>query len=288
MAERRATSIVVVSPWEYQEVVRRPPLGVYLQQLWQRRYFIWADAQAKAFSTSRGTILGRIWLALRPFLDAFIYFIIFGVLLGARKGIENYPAYLVTGINLFALLSSGLAGGAMIVPGAKSLIRAFSFPRFALVLSWAIRSLLDFLPVLAATILFALLMPPGVGLHWHALFLVPLIAIGWLIMLGMAAVTAAFTEQIPDLKFIWPILGRLWFYSSGVFFAIENLVTDRVLLAILTANPGHIFISMARQMLIYHTLPPLAQWLQMLVWAMIVLATGLLLFWRKEISYGRE
>ena len=75
----------------------RPPLDQYLQELWGRRHFIWMDSRHRLATKHARNRLGRIWLVLRPVLDAALYFVVFGLIIGARGGIENFAAYVVVG-----------------------------------------------------------------------------------------------------------------------------------------------------------------------------------------------
>lgn len=280
--------MIQVSTKNMRDVSQRPALGVYLKHIWQRRKFIIADAEAKAFATTRDTVMGKTWIVLRPFIDAIMYYLMFGVILGTAKGIDNFPAYLLVGVNFFGFISAGIASGAGIIPSSMSLIRSFTFPKFSLVLSWSWRMTLDFIPVFIVTLLFVLFVPPGVNLHPLMLATIPLFIITWLIVTGMAGLIASVTALIPDIKFIWPLISRAWFFSSGVFFSFENRITDPDTLALVTSNPGYIFLDMNRQLLIYHTMPPIHQWAHMSAWAGILFTTALIVFWRHEEAYSRE
>lgn len=274
--------------WRLNPVAVRPPVGTYLVQLWQRRHFILADARAKAFQTSRGTILGRVWLVLQPFLDSLVYFVIFGMLLQTSRGVENYIGYLVVGVNFFGLVQRALNSGGQILQTSHNLLRAFAFPRAAIVISWSFRSLMDFLPTVVATLVFIVAMPPHAfpSLTW---VLFPgVLVLGWVFSMGLAFVTASLTARISDLKFIWPLLGRFWFYGSGVFFSIERFSTHPNVTAVMEANPGYHFLKMSRDILVYATAPTASDWGYMAAWAVGTLVVGFLVFWSHEESYGRE
>lgn len=277
-----------VTLWRLSPVSVRPPLGEYIHQLWQRRHFIMADARAKAFQTSRGTILGRIWLVLQPFLDSSIYLMVFGILLQTSRGIDNFVAYLVLGVNFFGLLQRALTSGGSIMQGSHNLLRAFSFPRASVVISWSLRTLMDFVPTVLATMVFIVAMPPHVlpGATW--LIFPAVLALGWLFSLGLALLTASLTARLPDLKFIWPLFGRFWFYGSGVFFSIDRFQAHPTVVSVMGANPGYHFLKMSRDVLVYATLPTADDWLYMSVWALVTLIVGFIIFWSHEESYGRE
>ena len=81
-------------------VYRRPPLGRYVRQLWERRHFIRAEARGRVIGSSRGMVLGLGWLVLRPLLDGAAYFLVFGLLLGTGSNIDNFVGFLLIGVFL--------------------------------------------------------------------------------------------------------------------------------------------------------------------------------------------
>lgn len=288
LSEIEVSGNVSVPTWRLNEVAARPPLHTYATQIWARRFFIIADSRAKAFATSRGTVLGKLWLVLRPFLDGLIFFIIFGLLLRTGRDIDNFLAYLMVGINMFTLVQVSLTSGGAIIPGAKNMLRAFSFPRASLVVSWALRNLLDFIPVLIATMAFIIVVPPHVmpGLTW--VFIIPVVCLAWLFSLGIALLTASLTARVPDLKFIWPLISRFWFYGSCIFFSLDRFVDHELVYSIMTANPGFQILKMARDTLVYNTIPAAGEWAYLGIWAVGMLILGFIVFWSHEESYGRE
>ncbi|MEK8227741.1 hypothetical protein NKG05_18995 [Oerskovia sp. M15] len=84
--------IEVISAGRLNRVGARPPLGEYIAQLWDRRYFLWADARAKVTSGTRETLLGTAWLVIKPILDGLTYFLIFGLLLKSSRGSRTSSA----------------------------------------------------------------------------------------------------------------------------------------------------------------------------------------------------
>src|SRR5699024_2169825 len=72
----------------------RPPLPAYLHGIWDRRHFIWMDARHRVATSNSRNLLGRLWLVLRPMMEAAMYFVIFAVILGATRGMENYSGFI--------------------------------------------------------------------------------------------------------------------------------------------------------------------------------------------------
>ncbi|MEU1727605.1 hypothetical protein [Nonomuraea sp. NPDC005692] len=110
----------------------RPDMHVYLRRLWERRHFILVYATSRTASKYSASALGQLWQVVTPLLNAGIYWVMFGLVLGGQEHIENYAAFLVTGMFVFTYSQRSASAGARSVSGNLSLIRALHFPRAAL------------------------------------------------------------------------------------------------------------------------------------------------------------
>ena len=283
--ESASTGEIPVQPWTLSRVGQRPGFWTYWRQVWERRAFIWADAKAKAYQTTRGMLLGKVWLIVSPFLNAAIFWVVFGLLLKVSRGIPNFIGYLVIGISFFSYMQSGLSSGSQVLAGSKNLIRSFAFPRASVMISWSIRSLLDFVPVVVATVIFVYVLSPAEP-TLRAFAIIPIILIATVFTNGLAMFTASLTSGLPDLKFIWPLLGRFWFYVSGVFFSLSRFESIFWVSFIMQANPGYVFLTMSRDVLIYSTMPDLFTWIYFTTWAVGMWLIGAILFWLREETYS--
>src|SRR5258708_16306604 len=113
----------------------QPGLAAYLVRVWQRRHFIFAYATARNVSMYTEARLGQLWQVLTPLLNSAVYYLIFGVLFKANRGISNYTAYLVTGVFIFAFTERSIVVGSSAIRANITLIRALHFPRACLPLA---------------------------------------------------------------------------------------------------------------------------------------------------------
>ncbi|HEY9468211.1 MAG TPA: ABC transporter permease [Propionibacteriaceae bacterium] len=265
----------------------RPNLGRYLADLHQRRHFIWADSRARAFSGNRDTLLGNLWLIGRPILDGFAYYVIFGLILGTSRGVENFIGFLLVGVFLFSYTSRSLTGGAGVMNSGKNLIRAFSFPRAAIPMALLIRETLSMIPVIVTMLVMITVIPPHADITWRwGLF--PLVFL--LLMMfnaGLIFYAARLRSAIPDLRHVLGFISRFWLYGSGVMFTLERFITHPTLLEIMQLNPAYCAIELSRELLIYGTTPALELWLTLGAWAVVTPILGFVYFWQAEEEYGR-
>lgn len=266
----------------------RPPFREYMTQLIERRHFITMQAWSQSTTQHRGMLLGNLWLVLAPALDGLIYFLIFGVILRADRGIENFFGYLVIGVFLFTYTSRSINTAAASIHNNRGLIRAFTFPRAVLPVAAILRETFAMLPVLLALALLLLAVPPHVkvGPMWALLPLVFILHGAF--NMGFGFILARVTTMFPDARQLIPYGLRLWFYGSAVMFAVERFDTIPWVGNLVRSNPMYTALTMYRQLLLSGTMPGAAAWGSFALWAGGALMFGALFFWRGEVSYGRE
>lgn len=267
----------------------RPGLRQYLRQLYRRRDFIYTLARSGIVSSSSQNRLGRIWLVLTPLLQGLVYGTIFGVLLTTGRGIDNFVGYLMVGIFLFQYSARALTEGAKAVTGNRKLVQVLSFPRAALPLSLTLRNMLSFLPALLVMFVVVLLAPTAEVITWRWALFLPIVLLLSLFNLGLSFLAARAVASVADVSQIIPFALRIWFYTSGVFFAYDRFAGDSPeLLAILEANPMHVFLTLARDALLYGQDSPAAYWWQAVAWAFGLALVGFVVFWLAEEKYTRD
>lgn len=277
---------IVVDRSQLQKLSTKPSFLAYLKEVWSRRDFIMTDARYKAFRTTRDYRLWRFWLIAQPLLDAAMYGLLFGVILKTSRGIDNFIGYVILGVTFFTVLTRLIGSAPGLVKNSKPLMQAFSFPRASIVFSQAIRLFLDCLPPCIVAVVFALV------LQWHQLFswTVILVVPIYFLMIGFGSgvlfVLARITAFVPDFKVIVDVLVRAWFFGSGIFFSIDRFVDHPTLHSMMTANPGYIFISSVRSVVLRGEVPETSSALAMLAWGIIPLIIGVFFFWKAENRYS--
>ena len=143
----------------------RPGVFAYARQLWERRHFILGFATARNVAMYTEARLGQLWQVLTPLLNSAVYYLIFGVLFKANRGITNYTAYLVTGVFIFAFTERSIVVGSTVMRANITLIRALHFPRACLPLAYVLVEFQQLL--LSMLVLFAIVLGTGEPLTWY-------------------------------------------------------------------------------------------------------------------------
>lgn len=285
---KRALEAKGLDPSGLTRIGVRPPLGDYIRQLWQRRHFIWYDAHHRASTQNSRMRLGNIWLILRPLVDASFYFIIFGLILNARRDVENFPAFLIIGVLLYRSTATSISSGAGVLRNNKSMIRAFTFPRASIPIAAVIQAAMTAVFTMLVMCFAIIVIPPHAFPQIAWLLLVPIFALQTVLNLGIMFITARIGFHFPDMANLLSVVSRFLMYGSGVMFPIAQFVKDPTAQSVITLNPLYRIIDMTRTALIDGKVPDAESWVIVLIWTAALLLGGFVFFWRAEESYGRE
>nr|WP_153426821.1 ABC transporter permease [Streptomyces alkaliphilus] len=273
----------------------RPPLTEYVRQLWGRRHFILAFSRAKLSAQYSQAKLGQLWQVFTPLLNAFVYFLIFGLLLGGRGGMEmtEYIPFLVIGVFVFTFTQQSVMSGVKAISGNLGLVRALHFPRASLPLSFSLQQLQQLLYSMIVVV--AILLGFGYFPTWTWLLIVPILLLQFVFNSGLAMIFARLGSHTPDLAQLMPFVLRTWMYGSGVMFPIGFMVTERAggpqwVADVLLANPAAVYMELMRFALIdgpHHQSLGAQFWLLGVGWALLFGIGGFVYFWKAEERYGR-
>ncbi|WP_217143106.1 ABC transporter permease [Streptomyces sp. AC627_RSS907] len=271
----------------------RPTLPEYVRQLWARRHFIGAFATAKLTAQYSQAKLGQVWQVMTPLLNAAVYYLIFGVLIGTKQGVEDFVPFLVTGVFMWTFTQSSIMAGTRAISGNLGLVRALHFPRAALPVSFCLQQLQQLMFSMAALILILLAFGVPPGASW--VLAVPALVLQFVFNAGVSLVMARVGSKIPDMAQLMPFLLRTWMYGSGVMFSIDHMTGPDSGLpswvgTVLQLNPAVVYIDLMRFALIdtfgASQLPPHV-WALAVGWALVAGIGGFIYFWKAEETYGR-
>lgn len=279
--------VLMVAADGLHSLLTRPRLSEYIVQLWGRRYFIWADARAKALRSTRSYRLWRLWLVVNPLLNVVFYGFLFGVLFRTSRGVDNFIGFLFIGTIFMGMITGLMSTGNGLISASRSMIRAFQFPRAALPFSQTLRASIDnLIPAIMAIIAAFLLQwgkPPG----WMLILVVPLYLMIHLFGSGLMMILARITAQIPDVKAIIPLITQAWFFLSGVMFTLDRFQHVPVIQKFMSHNPAYLFLNAIRDVTIYTRVPSISVWITLALWTLLTFCIGFLVFWQAEDKYVR-
>lgn len=295
-----SSSISTVPP-DLKPLGTTPPLRRYVRDVWDRRQFAWASALGELRSQHMDTTLGNVWHLLNPLLLIGVYYLVFGVILGVDRGLENFIAFLAIGIMSYQWSQRSITSGARSIIGNEGLIRSLQFPRALLPIGTMLKETLSFLPGLVLMVAVVLVTGEGITANW--VLTVPVFVLQVVFCLGASMLMARFADKFRDTVNFLPFIFRLGFYGSGVIFAVDDrfdfFETYPWTIWVFVANPFYAQLSLWREALMTtHAVGEVPTtwlsssqepflWISATAWALVALIVGLLVFRRGEKEYGR-
>lgn len=284
----RNAQLVKVDGSDLDRVGRRPGLWTYLKQVWKFRHFIIFDSKSRIAGESSEDSLGRVWMVLNPILQGAAYFLVFGIMLGTSRGIENFVAYLIIGVFMYRFTATTVVAGSKAISGNHSLVTAFNFPRMTLPIAINVREMMRHTTTYATMFALILLIPPLEPITWKWLLFIPIVAMQFLFNLGLSFVLARIVADWNDFTHIIAFGTRIWMYLSAVFYSTDRFADLPIVLNLMYANPLFNVLDMSRDVLLYDSWPDPMRWLVLGTWTAGLLIIGTLMFWQGEEKYGRE
>jgi len=235
------------------------------------------------------TVLGRLWSLLNPLANIAVYSLVFGILvrattpIGTNSGLQSFALWIACGIIPWGFLSTGTSvGRGALVDNAGLLTKVF-FPRFVLPTSTILALASTFLTELAALALFMGLAGGGPRVLLRLPVLIPIVILNTAFVLGVSLVLSVGMVYFGDIQHIWGIFLQLWLYASGIVLPLSyvQVAQDHYhfpFVLIFQLNPGYQFVEAYRNVMYDFAVPSLTRWLVMLLWAVVALGVGALVF----------
>lgn len=223
------------------------------------------------------SFLGYIWSILNPLLTMTVLYLVFSNVFG--RNVDNFAIYLLTGQLMFNAMSEGTRAALNSITGNASLLQKVYIPKYMLTLSSVISALISQLFSLCALIIVMLttqFVPPVTAL----LFFVPILY-QFIFCIGLGMILATFMVFFRDTSYIYGIFMTLWMYMTPIFYSFD-ILPQNVAAVIKVVNPMYHYLAYMRDIILYGRLPAIAQNLQCLIYSLLFLVIGAILFYKKQ------
>ena len=265
------------------DLTSRPSTLAYLREAWRRREFAIVVPAQDLRAQNMDTTLGQLWHLVNPALLVGVYFLVFGVIIDTRRGVDNFLGFLIIGVVLFHLTQRVTLEASGSITQNLGLIRSIQFPRILLPAASVNGQTAAFVPALVLALLAVLATGELPTLRW--LVLPAVLVAQFFFNFGVALLVARIGTTMPDLRQILPHLFRLLFYGSGVIFSVDAFVQSTAWRRAFALNPIYDVITCARWCLLGE---PIDLWVVagLIVWCLVMPALGFFVFHRSEQRLG--
>ena len=254
-----------------------------VKELYAYRQMIFSLVKKDLRGRYKGSVLGFLWTFINPLFQLIVYTVVFSFIL--KTNIERYYLYLFVGLIPWIFFSSSITVGAASVVAQKDLIKKIYFPRMVIPISYVTSCFVNML--LCFIVIFAVIIISGVGVNFLALLTLPVImAVEYLLALGMALLASAVTVYFRDLEHILGIISMAWMYMTPIMY--DKAIVPERLLPVFNLNPMTHVIECYRDVLYHKEIPDLTSLLSAAGLGILFLFIGCIVFGKLQKHFAEE
>ena len=254
-----------------------------IKELYAYRQMIASLVRKDLRGRYKGSVLGFLWTFINPLLQLVVYTVVFSFIL--KTNIERYYLYLFVALIPWIFFSSSITVGAASIVAQKDLIKKIYFPRMVIPISYVTSCFVNML--LCFIVIFAVILVSGAGFNFAAVLTLPIImAVEYLLALGMALLTSAVTVYFRDLEHILGIVSMVWMYMTPIMYD-KSIVPERIM-PIFNLNPMTHIISCYRDVLYRKEMPDLLSLVSAAALGVFFLIFGGIVFNKLQRRFAEE
>ena len=254
-----------------------------LKELYAYREMINSLVRKDLRGRYKGSVLGFLWTFINPLLQLCVYTIVFSTIL--QNGIDKYYLFLFVGLIPWLFFSACLTTGSAVILNEKNLVSKIYFPREVLPIAYVTSSFVNML--LCFIVVFAVVLVSRVAINPVALLFLPIIMlIEYILALGFTLITSAVTVYFRDLQHILGIVSMAWMYMTPIMYSEEIIPAQY--LPIFYLNPMTPIIKAYRDILYFARIPEMETLAQSLIFGVVGLLLGFLIFVRLKRGFAEE
>jgi len=229
----------------------------------------------------KGSVLGFIWNFVLPLVQILVFIIVFGALF--KNPMEHYPLYLISGMIVWIWFSESINEGSGIMVANSDLLKKIYFPRMVLPISVVTSKMINFLILLLFALVVAGIMKGGLSIN--LLFLPVIVAITYVMILGLTLILSALDVFFRDVQYIMAAILMAWIWATPIMYD-NNMIHSDLLNKIIELNPMTYFVNMFHDVVYKGNAPGLENTLMALAIAVVVLIVGIIVFHRLERRFA--
>lgn len=222
---------------DVREIVLEPARGglrLGAGDLWRYRDLAWLLTWRDLKVRYKQTVLGAAWALLQPLLAMAVFTLVFGRAAGMPSEGVPYALFVYAGLLPWTYVSGAVAGASQSLLANTSLVTKVYFPRVVIPASACLAGLVDL--AVASTVLAGMVAFSGARPTAAGLALLPLlVALLFLLSLGLGLWLAALKVEFRDFQYIVPFLIQVWLFLTPVIYP-AGMVPGRARL-VLALNP---------------------------------------------------
>lgn len=253
-----------------------------LRELYNYRQLLKSNVRKEIRGKYKGSFLGVLWSFINPLLTTLVYAIVFPFIL--KNAQEHYTTFIIIAVLPWNWFTATIAQATSTILQNGGIIKKVYFPRTILPISINVSNLINFL--ISCIIIALFLIFSGIGFSINILFLPLVILTQFILLQGITLITSSINVYIRDLEYIINFLIAMLFYATPVLYSMDMFPLR--FRSILRLNPMATLIESYRNILYYKQIPDLLGISIILIFSIVLLFIGTIVFKRLEKGFAEE
>lgn len=222
---RLTADVTVIEP-------RRTAPRALLREVVRYRHLLRYFAMATLRRTYRATVLGWVWLLIRPIVPVVVSTLIFHQLAGIQAGPVPYGLFFLVGMTVWSLLDDGSMWATRSLQIHRGLLTKFYFPRIILPVAAMAPGIFNFLIHLGLVLVFSLYFLTSEGKFYlaagaHSWLAVVAVVLSLGLAIGIGFFTSVLGGEMRDVRFTLRYILQFWFFLTPIAYPL-SLVPDQL------------------------------------------------------------
>lgn len=231
------------------------------------------------------SVLGFLWSFISPLCQIAVFTVVFTFIFPSN--IPKYYIYLMTGMIPWQFFSDSISQGACSIIYNSNMVTKIYFPREVLPISCVTAKFVNLL--LSMIVVFGFIFFSGIGFSPMLILLPIVFLIEYVISLGFALLFSAITVFLRDMEYVVSVILMAWIWATPIMYAPDGLMGQYPwLVHLLRVNPLTSVMYLYRDILYYHQMPLLIDLILPVVWGIVLLIVGELVFKQMEGNFSEE
>lgn len=227
-----------------------------------------------------GSVLGYVWVILKPLLMFSILNFVFANIFNFRNsGTPYYSLELLTALLLFQFFAEGTMNGMTSLVSKAQLITKIYVPRWTIVLGSTMNALFVFSMNLIVLIFFFILYGKVPSLSGIVMFLVYALIL-YVLIVAFSFLTATLYVRFRDLSTIWEVLLSVLLYASPIIYPI-TMMPEKIQNWLLV-NPLAFIINYSKEGLISNNFTKVGYFFLLLLGTSLIFIVSMLVYKKYE------
>ncbi|WP_026884433.1 ABC transporter permease [Clostridium akagii] len=240
----------------------------------------------------RNSVLGFFWSLLNPIMMMAVYTFAFTYIMPNTT--PNYTVALLAALLPWNFFSAAVQGSTTSIVSNANLIKKVYFPREIIPLSIIFSNFVSF--IITLSILFAAMAIDHIKIGW-VILLYPVVLVLLLgLSIGLSYFLSALNVLYRDISHFVEIFFMLWMYLTPVIYTYATVANrmaafgkkGQLMQIAFLMNPMTLVVESGRDLLLYHTMPPLWYLIALLVIDVLLIVIGNKVFRKIEEKFAEE